>query len=105
MVRVQLEDYGGLEYVPSDDIRKKAPFHDAPIFAIKCTIYGIRPSAAEEEVWSDEIIESIYKLLCGKKVQVLVRVPGAVPQVSLKMEDGVDVADMIVSKGLARYTK
>ena len=105
MVGVHYDDYGNREDVPSDWIRKVTMYHDVPVFAIRCKIHGIRPNAREsaEGGWTLAVLNKFHKLLVDKKVEVCTHVQGAIPHVSITMEDIGDVADYVVSQGWARY--
>ena len=59
-------DYGNIEVAKLEDMAPcPVKFTSLPIFATKCSLSGITPSAINEKDWSSEVIALFKQLTCG----------------------------------------
>ncbi len=103
-VTVRFPDYGTTDFVTVTDIRKDIAFETVPSQAIKCSLFNLKPAGCVDDsgTWSVQALDDIHEFIVDTccNVQVKKRSP---LQVSLVKEDGTDVAELLVSKGLAEY--
>jgi hypothetical protein len=103
-VTVCFTDYGTTDFVPVTDIRKDIAFETVPSQVIRCSLFNLKPAGCVDDSWTwpvktlDDIHEYIVDTCCT--VQVKKRSP---LEVCFVKEDGTDVAELLVSKGLAEY--
>ena len=103
-VTVRFTDYGTTDFVAVTDIRKDIAFETVPSQVIKCSLFNLKPAGCVDDsgTWTVEALDDIHKVIVDTCCNVHVKKLSPL-QVCLVKEDGTDVAELLVSKGLAEY--